>query len=71
MAAKIDPLRHRSPPKIALEAHFANLFGFSFIFGRPGLDFGSRGVDFGSPGVDFGIPEASILHVLFSTPQDI
>ena len=71
MATKIDPWRHRSPPKIALEGHFANLFGFSLIFGRPGLDFGSRGVDFGSPGVDFGTPKASILLVLFSIPQAI
>ena len=31
----------------------------------------SPGHDFGSPGVDFGTPKASILHVLFSTPQAI
>ena len=35
MATKSDPWRHRSPPKIALEAHFANLFKFSLILGRP------------------------------------
>ena len=71
MATKIDHWDHRSPPKIALEAHFANLFEFSLILGRPGLDFGSPSVDFGNPGVDFGTPKASILHVLFSTPQAI
>ena len=47
---------------------FSDFYSFS---GRPGLDFGSRGVDFGSPGVDLGIPEASILHVLFNTPQAV
>ena len=71
MASKIDHLGHRSPPKIALDAPFANFFEFSLMLCRPGLDFGSPGIDFGSTAVDFGGPKASILHVLFNAPQAV
>ena len=54
---------------------FSNFLSFwiapGLDFGSPGVDFGSPGVDFGTPRVDFRSPKVSILHVLFSNPQDI